>query len=256
MSAQTVKAELAKRTAPKEHQNVMGLLDRMRPQIERALPAAIGAERFTRIVLTEVNRNPALYDCDPQSLLGAMMLAAQLGLEPGPLGHVYLVPYGGKVEFIIGYKGLVSLAYRSGEIKDLMARTVYEEEPWKYEETQAGPKFHHVPLAPSERGVARCWYGRARTRAGGAIVLVAYPEEIEGRKRRSASAKKGSGPWVTDFDAMARKTVIRMMWPSLPTSAILARGYAADEMVVPPEAVEAEAIEDVLEEGERDESAA
>src|SRR2546427_642740 len=81
------------------------LLERQKPELEKALPEAIGVERFTRTVLTELRRTPKLLDCSPESLLGAMMLAAQLGLEPGPLGLVYLVPFKGQVEFIIGYRG-------------------------------------------------------------------------------------------------------------------------------------------------------
>jgi recombination protein RecT len=256
----TVATDLARRTEPAERKTVRELIERYAPEIEKALPAQLGAERFTRIVLTELGRNPALYECSQESLVAACLLSAQLGLEPGPLGHVYLVPFKEKgvarVQFIIGYKGLVSLAYRSGEIKDIVARTVYEEEPWSYEETQAGPRFRHSPMPPSVRGAAKLWYGRARTRSGGSVVLVSYPEEIEARKNRSPAARKGSGPWVTDYDAMARKTVIRMMWPSLPTSAVLARGFAVDEAVVPPEAIDAESVEEVLPDWPEDEAGA
>ena len=92
----------------------------MEPAIKKALPSVITPERFTRMVMTAISSNPKLAECTPASFCGAMMQAAQLGLEPNtPLGQAYLIPYRnhGKLEcqYQTGYKGLITLAYRSGQ---------------------------------------------------------------------------------------------------------------------------------------------
>lgn len=227
---------LAKAAQPKEQRNVLALIDRMLPEIEKALPKAIGAERLGRLVTTEIRRVPALLECTPESLLGAMMLSAQLGLEPGPLGHVYLVPWKEKgisvVQFIVGYRGMIDLARRSGQLKDVIARPVFEGEDFDYYVSDAGDRLKHRPRPPAERGPVVCYYGRARFAPSGGIVHVMYPEEIEARKNRSPAARKGAGPWTTDYQAMACKTVIRAMAPWLPLNPVAGRALAADELPV------------------------
>jgi recombination protein RecT len=222
--------------APKgEAATVLDLLARMRPEIERALPKAMrDGDRFTRLVTTELRRNPTLLECSPESLLGGMMLSAQLGLEPGPLGHVYLVPFKGEVTFIVGYRGFIELAYRSGRIKEVVARTVYELEPFEHWESETGAHFKHKPQPPSERGEARLWYARARTTTGGNIVQVVYPEDAEKAKAASPAGRKNVGPWVEHFDAMARKTAVRRLAPFLPQSPDFARATVADDQPAPP----------------------
>ena len=106
-------------------------IQRMEPQIAKALPSVITPERFTRIVTTALSTNPKLAECTPQSFLGAMMTSAQLGLEVNmPLGQAYVLPYMNhgtmEAQFQLGYKGLIDLAYRSGEVEVIQAHVVYE----------------------------------------------------------------------------------------------------------------------------------
>ena len=224
--------QITAKTEPKETQTLTQTLERMRPQIEAALPTQIGAERFTRLVLTEIRRTPKLLECNPQSVLAAMMLCAQLGVEPGPLGHAYLVPYGRECTFILGYRGMIDLASRSGRLRSVVARTVYQGDNFDFAFGIAD-KLRHVPCAPSERGEPIAYYGIARfANPSGYFLHVMYPPEIEAAKKRSASAKRQGGPWDTDYDAMARKTVIRRMAPYLPLSTILGRAIEADERVI------------------------
>ena len=124
-----------------EKGSVGNLLDRLKPQIARALPgsAAVTAERFTRIALTEFRRNPKLLDCTEQSLLGGLLLSAQLGLEiGGPLGQSWLIPFRdiktgtSEAIWILGYKGIIALAYRSGELASIEARDVCEGDDFSY----------------------------------------------------------------------------------------------------------------------------
>jgi len=225
-------AALARVAAPKQELTVRDLLDRMQPEIEKAAPRAIGAERFTRLVLTELRRNPVLFNCQPESVIGAMMLCAQLGLEPGPLGHAYLVPYKRECVFILGYKGMIDLARRSGRLASIEARTVYEGDSFDYEYgTRA--KLVHRPCPPADRGKETCWYGLAKFAAPAGVVFnVLYPEDVESARKRSQLGREGKGPWHTDYDAMARKTCIRRLAAYLPMTVQAAGAFAQDETPV------------------------
>lgn len=203
---------------------VVEMLERMRPQLERM---SVDGDRLTRIVLTELRRTPKLYECSPQSLIGAMMLAGQLGLEPGPLGHVYLVPFGNEVTFVIGYTGIIELARRSG-IEGLAADVVWDSDeyvqPWKNER---GTHYEWRPGSEDDRkervGVLVTWRD-GKTPAA----LHVPPSRID----RAMKASKGSGspssPWNTDPDPMWRKTGIRAARPFLPLGGSFAQGLAVD----------------------------
>lgn len=115
------------KVAKKQSATIKEYISVMSGEIAKALPSVMTPERFTRIALSAVSNNDKLAACTPQSFLAAMMNAAQLGLEPNtPLGQAYLIPYGGACQFQIGYKGLIDLAYRSGEVKMIDAQVVYE----------------------------------------------------------------------------------------------------------------------------------
>lgn len=216
---------------PQKGETVADLLERQKVQIARALPAHLDADRFARIVLTECKRTPKLLECTPASLLAACMLAAQLGLEPGPLQRSYLVPRTIKgrpeVQFQIGYRGYLDLARRSGEISGIEARTVYSGDEFDFAYGLSEHLTHKPAL--SNHGDAIAYYGIARYKDGGHYMLVMSPYEVEERRKRSATPK--NGPWVTDFDAMARKTIIRAMAPYLPQSIEFAQALEADESV-------------------------
>ena len=249
-------AALARVVAPKAELTVRDLLDRMQPEIEKAAPRAIGAERFTRLVLTELRRNPVLFDCKPESVIGAMMLCAQLGLEPGPLGHAYLVPYkehGVQVcQFVVGYKGYIELGYRSGRLGSIRLATVWEGDEFIYEEREGGPYLRHRECAPVDRGREVCYYSRATIVGGKPHVKRLWPEEIEAARKRSPLGKLNRGPWHTDYETMAWKTCLRRQAPVLPQSVHFARALEADER--PVVALDAEGtvtLEDAQADGER-----
>lgn len=261
MTTENTKAALAKVAAPKEQRTILQLIDAQKPAIERALPAAIGAERFTRIVMTEIRRNPKLLDCNPESVLGSMMLVAQLGLEPGPLGQAYLVPFGRECVFILGYTGIITLAYRSGELKSIAAQPVYEAEPFKVT-GGSGAKIAHEMYPPDERGEGiKAYYALAKLKTGGEVWKVLYPAEVEAHRKRSPAANAQASPWKTDFHAMALKTCVRVLRPWLPLSATFGRAVEVDERPVTWESedveiVEADAasVEDATPDGERERS--
>lgn len=207
------------------------LIESQKDQIARALPRHLDADRLTRIALTEVRRTPKLADCDAATLLGAVMMCAQTGLEPGPLGHCYLVPYGRECTWILGYKGVLELARRSGRIQSIIARTVHDHDDFSFE-YGLDEQLHHRPAMDGERGVPVAFYGIAKYADGGHTMLVMSKDDIDRRRGRSAAAKSKSGPWETDYEAMALKTVVRAMAPWLPLSIEAAEAVASDERTI------------------------
>lgn len=213
----------------------MGLtIQKMMPQIAKALPSVLTPERFTRMVLTAFSSTPKLQECTQQSFLGAMMQAAQLGVEPNtPLGQAYLIPYynskAGVMEcqFQLGYKGLIDLAYRSGEITDVSAHEVHENDTFEYE-LGLTPKLKHVP-ALSNRGPVTMYYAVWHTKNGGYGFEVMSREDIETHMRKFSKAAGSSfSPWSTNFDAMAKKTVLKQSLKYAPLKTEFVRGMAAD----------------------------
>jgi recombination protein RecT len=227
-----LRAELERQTATPAEKNILDLIDRQKPEIEKVVGKTIGAERFARTVMTEYRRNPKLYECSPESGLAAMMLAAQLGLEPGPLGHVYLVPFKGQVEFIVGYRGYVELAYRSGQVKDVAAALVYEGEPFEYRKGTR-PFLDHSPQPREGVSEVVAAYAVARLRTGGTVFEVIYPDDWEKARKHSAAGAKNVGPWAEHTDAMIRKTAVRRLEPMLPKSPEFAVALARDEAPAP-----------------------
>lgn len=226
-------------TAPAQQGNgqprsIYQLIEAQKNEIARALPKHMDADRLARVAITTLRQTPRLLECTPQSLLGALMLSAQLGLEPGPLGHAYLVPFynsrekAHEVTWILGYKGIIDLAQRSGKLLSIEAREVCENDEFEFS-YGLEPKLVHKPNIKEDRGAAFAYYGVAQFKDGGRYFLVMSKSDVE--KHRSRSRAKDNGPWVTDYDAMARKTVIRAMAPFLPLTVELAGAMAHDEAV-------------------------
>ncbi len=209
----------------KKGDTVFDLLERQKSQIERALPKNMSAERLLRVVLTEVRRNPKLGECSPQSLLGALMLSAQLGLEPGPLGQAYFVPFANEVTFIIGYKGLISLALRSEKIVSIEGHEVCENDNFEFDYGTGLIKHSYNLIKP--RGNVIAYYAKAALANGGHVMRVMTMEDVNKRKARSKA--KDSGPWKTDADAMGIKTAIRALCSQLPLTPEAERALLADE---------------------------
>lgn len=212
------------------------LIEAQRPQIERALPNG-DADRLVRVALTTLRATPKLAQCTPESFLGALMLAAQLGLEPpGPLGHTHFVPRrnnrlkADEVTFIIGYKGLVDLALRSERISSIEAHEVYDQDQFEAEYGTQG-FLRHRPDLRKRAGEPWAYYGLAKYRDGGHYFLTLSREDVEARRERSSTATSDRSPWKSDYDAMARKTAIRAMAPFLPLSVQAAQAIAQDETV-------------------------
>lgn len=216
------------------------LIEKQKPEIARALTGtALNPERFTRVALTVIKQTPKLLQCRPESLLGALMTSAQLGLEPGPLGEAYLVPYKDQVTFIPGYRGLIKLAWNSGQLRNIAARVVHEEDFFTYE-YGLHPDLVHQPARGDRGGITEV-YACATLLDGGAEFEVMSIPEIEAIRARSRAAD--SGPWVTDWDAMARKTCVRQLAKWLPMATVLNRAIAAEGTVRTD--LDAEALDEI-----------
>jgi len=216
---------------PKKSNTVANLLDKMKTEIARCLPTHLSADRVTRIALTELRKNPLLQKCDPLSFLASIMQASQLGLEPGILGSCYLIPFRnhktGNYEctFMAGYRGFLDLARRSGQIISLVSRSVYENDEFSYE---FGLKedIKHKP-ALTDRGKLVAVYAVALLKDGGHQFDVMSKVEVD--KIRDTSKSKDNGPWVTNYEEMAKKTVLRRLFKWLPCSVEMQKAVSLDE---------------------------
>jgi recombination protein RecT len=214
---------------------IQDLIKVMEPEIKKALPSVLTPERFTRMVLSALSTNPKLAGCTPASFLGAMMTAAQLGVEPNtPLGQAYLIPYSNhgtdEVQFQLGYKGLIDLAYRSGQVSTIQAHVVRENDHFEYA-LGLDPKLEHVPAA-SNRGEATHYYAVVRMKDGGFCFAVMSKEEVEAHARKYSKAySSGYSPWKTNFDEMAKKTVLKRALKYAPMKSEFVRGVTQDMSV-------------------------
>lgn len=222
----------AKKAAPAASpmKNMQDLILSMKGQIEAALPSVITGERFARMVLTAMSNTPKLASCTPKSFLGAMMQAAQLGLEPNtPLGEAYLIPFMNhgtlECQFQVGYKGMISLAHRSGLY--VQAHEVHENDEFDVE-YGLEPKLVHKPVF-KDRGPVIAYYGVWKDKDGISGFEIMSKEDVEAHARKySQSYGKGFSPWKTNFDEMAKKTVIKKALKYAPLTTEFIRGVTAD----------------------------
>ena len=226
------KANGKKQVANSPQKNLRQMIQAMQPQIEKALPSVITPERFTRMVLTAVSTNPQLANCTQESFMGAMMSAAQLGLEPNtPLGQAYIIPYRNhgtmQAQFQIGYKGMIDLAHRSGEFKSIDARVVFENDVFEYE-YGLEPRLIHKP-ATSNRGKAIYYYAVYTLVNGGFGFEVMSVEDVKEHRRKFSKAR--TSPWDTNFDEMAKKTVLKRVLKYAPIKTEFAKQVNTDSTI-------------------------
>jgi recombination protein RecT len=203
------------------------LLQKSRRQMEMTLPKHLTADRLMRVAMTSIQKTPKLLECTPQSLLACVMTCAQLGLEPDQfLGQAYLVPFGNVCTLIPGYRGYIALARRSGEMQTVSAQVVHENDDF---ELQYGieDKLNHKPALNGDRGKAIGAYCVFKYKDGGYSFDFLPLEEIEKVRARSKAA--GSGPWVTDWEEMAKKTVIKRHAKLAPLSVEFQRAVALED---------------------------
>ena len=200
--------------AQRKQDTFRGLLKSMEGEIKNALPAYLPVEKFIRTALTAINSNPKLANCTQESLLAAIMNSAQLGLEFNtPLGEAYLIPYENKkkgittVNFQIGYRGLLKLAYNTGQFKRITAREVRANEAFDFD--YGTGEITHKPCLTGDSGDIIGYYAIYQTKDGGQDVF--YMSKDDARNygiKFSKSFNYSDSPWQTNFDAMAKKSAL------------------------------------------------
>ena len=217
-------------------------VQQMEHQFALAAPRGIEAAQIVRDALTLLRQTPALAECTPGSVLGGLMTMAQLGLRPGVLGHGWLIPFRNRktgdmeATLVIGYQGLVELAYRSGQIAKITARTVHENDHFHIE-YGTDESLVHRPSA-GERGKPTGYYATVKIKGGEPSFYYMSHDEMVLYKDRYAMSKK-FGPWVDNFEAMAKKTCVRQLSKLMPKGTDLAVALAVDDTVrldITPEA--------------------
>ena len=207
----------------------------MEGEIKKALPSVLTPERFTRMVLSALSTNPKLGECTPASFLGSMMSAAQLGVEPNtPLGQAYILPYNNRgvmeAQFQLGYKGLIDLAYRSGEVEVIQAHVVYEHDEFECE-YGLEPKLSHKP-AISDRGEPIKVYAVFKTKSGGYGFEVMNMDDIRRHASKYSKAYGSSfSPWKSNFEEMAKKTVLKKVLKYAPLKSDFVKQVVQDNTI-------------------------
>lgn len=206
-------------------------LEKAKDRIEIQLPKNIhfDADRLLAVMKSEFTRCPKLLECTTQSLGGAVMLAARLGLEPdSALGHFYIIPYGKTAQVIIGYRGMLELAMRSPDVRSVYAQEVYAGDTFDVL-LGTDKKIVHVPDLSAAKKDLIAVYAVAEYVNGTQEVEVMSRYDVDQIKNRSKSSK--SGPWVTDYGAMARKTVLRRICKLIPRAIDAQRAAAIEEAI-------------------------
>jgi recombination protein RecT len=253
---------------PDSRGDIRGILydEKMQTAIRAVLPRHLTVDRMVKVALGATMKNPTLLQCSRESFMLAIIQAAELGLEPGgALGHAYLVPFRGangyECQLIPGYRGLIALARRSGEIVSLEAHSVFQRDQFRVAYGLA-PVLEHVPFMPEydEAGNVKgdpnpgplvAVYAVAKLRDGGTQIELMPRAEVDAIKKRSQTGRNNSGPWATDYSEMARKTVVRRLFKYLPVSIELANALELQARAEGDEhEIEAPQIDGLLPKGE------
>lgn len=210
---------------------VQGLLQSktIKEQIAMALPKHINPDVMIRVALTTVSKQPKLLDCDQASLLGAIITSSQLGLMPdGALGEAYLIPFGKRVQFIPGYRGLVNLAYRSGKVKELYAEAVYENDEFSYSKGLNRDLVHNPSgTADKSKEAPTHFYAIIKLTNGGIDFEVMSKKDVDFIRNRSQG--KNNKVWDDYYEEMGKKTVLRKLLKMAPLSTEVQQAVSLDE---------------------------
>ena len=216
---------------------ISDFLGGMKSQIANVIPKHLTPDRIVQMAATVIHRNQAIAKCTPASLIGAVMQASILGFPPvEALGYCYFVPYGRDVQFQIGYKGYIELARRSGQIKNIDAQVVREGDDFICE-FGLEPKLSHKPKFDSTKPLTHV-YAVAQFTNGGNSFVVLSRSEVERLRMRSPMQKgTASGPWATDYDAMAKAKALKQLSKYLPLNIDIQvqAALATDEAIIRPE---------------------
>jgi recombination protein RecT len=207
------------------------VVQRMVPEIQRAVPKHLDGDRIARIALTLLRKDaqrtdngPRLADCTAESFAGSLLTSAALGLEPGLNGEAYLVPYKTECTFIAGYQGLVKLFYQHPLAQYITAETVHDADHFDYAKG-LDPYLTHKP-AKGDRGPVVYYYAAARLTTGAKDFVVLTPDEVKALRQGKVGP---SGKIADPMRWMERKTAVRQLVKMMPKSPTLTHALEADE---------------------------
>nr|WP_284502915.1 recombinase RecT [Caballeronia sp. AZ10_KS36] len=226
--------------------NVKTFFESQKATLAAVLPKHVSPDRMLKIALGALRTTPKLMECTVESLMGAVVQCSQLGLEPNtPLGHAYLIPFEKKkksgnqwvtdkveTQIVIGYKGLIDLARRSGQVVSIAAHAVHEGDTFDYA-YGLDEKLEHKP-AMTNRGRVIAFYAVAKLVGGGHAFEVMSAEQVNEIRDASQNYKfardKEKTVWGQHYEEMGRKTVLRRLFKYLPVSIELATAAAIDDV--------------------------
>lgn len=214
----------------------------MEGQFQLAMPRGAEAAQLVRDAITALRTTKNLDRCDAPSVIGSLMTCAQLGLRPGVLGQAWILPYwdhrandgkgGHRAQLIVGYKGMVALAYRSPNVSTVIGRMVRENEVFEVDYGVADTLVHKPNM---DRGVVPgeviAYYVVVKLSDGGHVFYVMTRPEAEAYKERYAPTNREGkivGPWVDNFDEMALKSCLRQLAKWMPQSTELQQAIDVD----------------------------
>lgn len=215
---------------PMQQETVASLLSKQMPAIAKALEGGsqeerkARAERFARIALTTIRNNSSLMKCSPQSLISSLMQCASFDMEPDARGLVYLVPYKNEATFQLGYRGMIELAIRSGQVKSIRAEVVYRAEAEEgffryYGGTDQRVEHNFDILRPElRRGEVVGAYAVAEMANGTKLLAFVDKAHIDKRKAASTGARSNYSPWAGWEEEMCKKTAIKALCKTMPQS--------------------------------------
>lgn len=206
-------------TASKKAMTFEDLLETAKGRIAAILPKHLTAERMVALAALAATKTPKLKECTPLSLFNAIMNASRLGLEIGAQAH--LVPFrnnkAGITECVMipDYRGLINLAIRSGHVRHIDARVVYEGDEFDYQ-LGTEPRILHKPKLGGAKLQQQiiAFYAVAHLDDNAVGFEIMSKDEVDAIRGRSRA--KDDGPWVTDFEAMGKKTVVKRLAKFLP----------------------------------------
>lgn len=218
--------------ATRQPDRAQALLESMEAEFAKCLPDILPVDMFLRVALTGMRKNADLAVCSRQSLLGALMECARLGLAPCT-EEASLVPFNNKTtggkecSLIVGYQGYVQLMYRSGQVEQVVAEKVYEADEWEYSLGDGGRFFHRPAITAEDRGQVLFTYFFA-TLLGGGRTRVAITTKREAMALKAKYGVKRDSSWNTNFEEMWLKTPVRRGQKYAPKSPELRRALAID----------------------------
>jgi recombination protein RecT len=217
--------------APRAGATVFDLIDNNKAEIAKALPRLVNIDQLVRAFLSECRRVPKLMQCTASSLYQAFLDMSQTGLEPGPAGLVYLIPYGKECQFQISYKGLMVLARRSDEISTFSAHVVYERDTFSYR-LGLNPDILHIPYdGEDDPGKMLYAYAIVRMKDGGVQFRVLSRREVLKARDASPANRKGKSPWNGPFESeMWLKTALKRVCKLCPISIEMMHAIGRDDL--------------------------